>query len=275
MKYTIENFDTKSDQCFEINLDKNCFKSFKNYVKQNKLNNDSNLNNLPLKFVIDFTSLNLGKMLYGSSKTETKQIQKENVKQLIQVYKITTKILRFANRHFKNQFSTTLFVENLTNRKNNNHKMLEFMINTSLCTPFFKKTSTAINYACNYLDLENSEHNMCDFKDNRCSKHRARDFKTTTGCCPKTCKFMCTGPCKTKNISCKLIMCDYLEEKGFYFFPNALGILRIFLSPAERIVVWGLFFKSDKKVNFIIWFVRFLGFLGVLAILKLLLGIII
>lgn len=277
MKYTIENIESLPQNYFEINLDKNCFNLFKQKIRQIKLENKTLTqpqSNLPLSLVINFDALNLCKSIYGSSKNEIKIIQKQNVNQLLKLYKVTKKILKYAKRQLKNQAPTTLFVQNLTNRKNNNHKMLEFMINTTLCTKCFKKTSTAINYACEYLDLENAEHNMCDFKDNRCAKHRARDFKTTTGCCPKNCKFMCTGPCKTKNISCKLIMCDYLENKGFYFSPNYLGVLKTNLTAVERLVVLGLFFKSDKKVNRIIWLVRALGILILFALIKIILGII-
>ncbi len=278
MKYTIENVEALPQNCFEINLNNDCFHLFKQRVKQIKLENKTITqpqSTLSLNLAINFDALNLGKSIYGSSKAETKVIQKENVNQLLKLYRTTIKILRYAKTHLKNNYSKTLLVENLDTKQNNNHKMLEFMINTALCTKCFKKTSTALNYACEYLDIENGKHNMCDFKDNRCAKHRARDFKTTTGCCPKKCKFMCSGPCKTKNISCKLIMCDYLENKGFYFSPNYLGVLRTNLTIVERLVVLGLFFKSDKKVNLIIWLVRTLGILCIFALLKIVLGIII
>ena len=76
MKFEIKELDEKVE-CFKINFKKNNFKDLKSKLKEN-----SNVS-----LLISSEMLNLQTKLYGSNKQETKQVQKENCKQIINVYK--------------------------------------------------------------------------------------------------------------------------------------------------------------------------------------------
>lgn len=248
MKIVIKNAETVTKSVMEINLSSNYFKQIKQNYKDAKM------------LTISFSDLNLGSNIYGSSKKETKNLQKENCKIVIKLYRRTLRVIRFLKLK-RVKFDGTIYIQGLTERKNNNVIMLELMLNCKLSRLFPQRLTAAIDGACTYLDAENSEHNMCDFKENSCAKHRAMGFTRKTGCCPASCKFMQCGPCKTKNISCKLIMCDYLENKGYYFSPHSLAILKVNLTYPERLSTIGFFFKSTKKTHFLIWLVRLLSIL--------------
>lgn len=103
-----------------------------------------------------------------------------------------------------------------------------------------------INLSSNYF--KQIKQNYKDAKENSCAKHRAMGFTRKTGWCPASCKFMQCGPCKTKNISCKSIMCDYPKNKGYYFSPHSLAILKVNLTYPERLSTIGFFFKSTKSI---------------------------
>ena len=220
---------------------------------------------------ISFDELNLGVDIYGGNKQEAKEKQKVNCKKVVAVYKQVVKTVKSLKRH-KKSFLPHLVVENLDNKKNNNDIMLEYMLKVRFFTPLLKKDVTAVDLACDWLDNENEQFKMCDFVDNKCAKARARGFDRMTGCCPANCKFMNNCPCKTKNISCKFIFCDYLENKGFVVSPLTLPIFVVNLSFFQRVASWGLFFKSQRSVNFWLRFVNFLtyfvGAVVVLAVLK-------
>ncbi len=213
-------------------------------------------------FVIDNEFLNIDQKIYGENKKGTIKIQKENSKKVVSVYKSLCKIIG-ALRPKKYGFSGTFYVKDLDKKQNNNDYLVLSLLNLKYNTFIFSRLSKSIIYACEYLDRENALHNMCDFHDNKCAKHRARGFERSTGCCPSSCKFMDNCPCKTKNLSCKLIMCDYLIEQGYYFTPHTIPILTRHMTFIERVTATGMFFKSTKRT---FWFMRIVRFLLCLAI---------
>lgn len=213
--------------------------------------------------VISASALNLSAPLYGSNKKQSKQLQKDNSKKIIKVFNKAIKVVKTKKKMDPN-FDGTIYFELPQNKQNNNEKILEYMLNVALLPPL-KRLGGAVDYACTYLDNENATHNMCDFKNNRCAKHRARGFCRDTGCCPSTCKFSGCGPCKTQNLSCKIIMCDHLENQGYYFSVHHLPILRHYLTYVERLAALGLFFKSKKQTHQILWLVRILTIIGLSA----------
>ena len=179
---------------------------------------------------------------------------------MLKLYKTISKIVKIA-RNKKYNFSGKFFVKNLDNKKNNNDYLLVSLLNLKFNTFFLSRLSKSVLYTCEFLDRENALHNMCDFHDNKCAKHRARGFERSTGCCPSSCKFMDNCPCKTKNLSCKLIMCDYLVDMGYYFTPHTIPTLRLHMNPLERLTSIGMFFKSTKKTYLFMWTVRILEIL--------------
>ena len=252
MNYTFEELIDKNTTYNKITANKTIKKFTQDY-------------NPSLPISIDFDVLNLNAKLYLNNKKETIQLQKDNCKKIISTYKNLIKIIRFVKR--KNPaFNNVFFVPNLHEKKNNNDIMLKGMLDIKFNTRIFNKLNTSILVACDFLDKENAMYNMCDFKDNKCAKHRAKNFTRSTGCCPSSCKFMDNCPCKTKNLSCKLIMCDYLVNQGYYFTPHTLAVLKTNMLYLERVSALGMFFKSTKSTFRFIWIVRFLIGLGIITI---------
>lgn len=199
----------------------------------------------PVFVEVDFQALGLGETLYGKTKEESIKRQRENCKKFKAVYKLTKKVVRVLR---KANFNDTLYVKNLKEKKNNNDFMLVSMLNILAAKPQ-RKFKLAYEAACDFLDMENSLNNMCDFKDNRCAKHREKGIDKNTGCCANFCKLRvpCTV-CPHKNLSCKIFMCDYLiKEKGFYFTPNTVPVLRKYFTPFERFACFGLLCRTEKK----------------------------
>ncbi|MBP3631311.1 MAG: hypothetical protein J6J23_07545 [Clostridia bacterium] len=252
MEYTIDKLEDTNNKTFKLSSLEFDKKELKNAL----------LNNYAIE--LHFKLLNLDIKLYGSNKKETIAIQKENCNHIIKVYKTLSKIVKIAKKY---NFNGTFFVKNLEQKKNNNDYLLTSLLNLKFNTFFLKRLTKSIFYTCEFLDRENSLHNMCDFHDNKCAKHRARGFERSTGCCPASCKFMDNCPCKTKNLSCKLIMCDYLVDMGYYFTPHTIPTLRLYMNPLERLTSIGMFFKSTKKTYLFMWTVRILEILISFALL--------
>ena len=241
----------------------------------NDLFNTKSINkNSSVNFEIDFNFLNLSVKQYGNNLAETKVLQKSNTKLMISAYKKIVKLIKFCNKNNIN-FNNCFFVNNLTEKQNNNDVMLTYMLEIKFNTKPFKKLNRSVDYACEFLDLENSFHNMCDFKDNKCAKHRDLGFDRINGCCPAKCKHLKNCPCTTKNLSCKLIMCDYLMNKGYYFSPHNIPVLSVNLSFFERIASWGMFFKTTKQTYHFLRFIIFLEVLTILILPILILGFIV
>lgn len=250
MEYQIKALEDKKLKYLNIDLSKDCKKEIMANLK------DANA------VKIDFIALNLGKKLYGNNKKETKLIQKENCKQIIRLYRRCVSVVKLLKRK-KFSFNGTFYVENLADKKNNNDFMLCAMLMTRFNTIIYKKLSQTILYACDYLDMENQMNNMCDFKDNQCVCHREKGKKGTTGCCPSFCKFTKSGVCKVKNLSCKIFMCDFLEERGYYFSPHGVPIMKLHMSVFERLASFGMLCRTTKKTIAQMWLIRLLTVLYV------------
>lgn len=245
MKYTIEELNENISTTYIINE-----KNFnKHDLKQALLKNSA--------IEIDFNFLNLGVKLYGKNKKSSIDIQKANCKKVKEVYKTIKKVIHIAKRK-KYRFNNSFYIKNLKSKQNNNDYLLSALLELKFNTIIFNKMNKSILLTCEFLDRENALHNMCDFHDNRCAKHRARGFERSTGCCPSSCKFMDNCPCKTKNLSCKLIMCDYLVDMGYYFTPHTIPTLTHYMNPLERLTSIGMFFKSTRKTYLFMWTVRIL-----------------
>lgn len=240
MKIKFYNLEKTEEKSFLIINNKSIKTIKKNYKKEYQI-------------VIDFDYLNLGQKLYGSTKKETKKIQKANS---IYVVKIYRKICSLVRKIRKLNFDGIFYVTKKDEKKNNNDLMIERMVNLHFEKNIFSKMRKSIIIACDFLDAENKINNMCDFKDNKCAKHRFYNFDRPTLCCPSKCKFNC--PCKTKNLACKLYMCEFLVKQGYCFNPQYIPVLRVHMTFLERYATWGVFFRSTKRTVFFMWVVRFL-----------------
>ena len=251
MKFLIEELTDNSKSYFEINLDKKCLEVIKQATELQDVK-------------IDFESLNLGVTLYGKTKKESIQIQKANCKKVLQFYKICKKAVKILRKKF--DFSGKFYVENLSQKKNNNDIMLVGLCEVDFNTKIFDRMRVAYEYACDFLDAENSLNKMCDFHDNHCTKHRDKGIDKSTGCCPGYCKIRVDGQaCQHKNLACKIFMCDYLiYEKGFYFTSHTLPVLKKHMSTLERAICFGTLCRTEKKSLKFLWLIRGISVLYVL-----------
>lgn len=261
MKFDIQEKE-KSKEYFVIDLSKGCLSK----VKQNLVNIKA--------FEIDESALNLQLCLYGKTKKESIQIQKQNCKQMLKLYAVCVKLIKLLKRK-KIVFGGIFYVRGLEKKKNNNDYMLKTMLDVKFNVRTLNKLSASYTYAADYLDMENSINKMCDFRDNKCAKHRVVGSFKTSGCCPaKLCKYTCDAPCPVWNLACKIIMCDYLiENKGFYFTPHTIPIMRKNFSYFERFFSIGQLCRTKRKAILELWLMRVSGLflsllgLGVLVLL--------
>ena len=213
--------------------------------------------NTKVSFKINFESLNLGQVLYGNSKQESIKIQKKNAKIVLKLYAVVKKVVKLVKK-LKLDFDGTIYVDRLDEKKNNNDLMLISMLNVDFNTNCLKKMKVAYEGACDFFDAENSLNKMCDFHDNHCTKHRDKGIDKTTGCCPNFCKIRVPGaPCAHKNLACKIFMCDYLiNEKGYYFTPNTVPVLKKNMTALERATCFGSLCRTEKKSLKNLWLFR-------------------
>lgn len=245
MKFEIKELEDKKLKYFEITNDSKCISKLKSEVGKFDA------------IKIDFDIMCLGVKLYGNSKKESYAIQKYNCKKIIKLFKVCKKVVKVLKKK-KVEFDGTFYVKGLDKKKNNNDLMIVGLLDIDLNYKFKDRLGMSVHYACDYLDKENSINNMCDFKDNKCVKHREKNIDRSTGCCPPFCKYTKCKTCTVKNLSCKLFMCDYLEEKGYKFSPHTVPVLKRHLNFFERFMSIGLLFKTTKKTIKILWLIRFL-----------------
>lgn len=257
MKYCINENNINSDDFLLISQDFD----FKNLKSQK---------NKEIIFKIDFNALNLTTRLYGNNKKDTRNIQKNNCKKVIRVYRTICNIIKICKRN-NIKFNNMFFVYNFSTKKNNNDLMLLFMLETRFNKKIGLKYQNSLLFACDYLDNELKTENMCDFQENQCIKHRVHNFSRKTGCCPPNCKHIGECGCLTKNLSCKLILCDYLIKKGYYFSPLYLPILAVNMTIIERLCSWGMFFKSTKKTFSFMNFIRIFEIVAMIIVMAILL----
>lgn len=252
MEFKVEELNEKKE-LFEIN--QKTAKFLKYELKNTQFN----------KICIDFEYLNLQKKLYGENKKASIKIQQENCKQMMLVYKTCKKLVKLIKK-MKFEWNGVFYVNGLKNKKNNNDLMLVAMLDTHFNHNIFGQLGSAVHYSCDYLDKENEINNMCDFKDNKCVKHRELKIDKKTGCCPSFCKYVDCKVCTVKNLSCKIFMCNFLENRGYYFTPHTIPVLKQHLNIIERFMCFGLLFKTTQKTISRLWFIRILiGLAGLIV----------
>ena len=236
-----------------IDLSENCYKRIKESFESK------------MCFEIDENALNLGLTLYGKTKKESVEIQKKNCAQMMKLFKVCKKIVKFMKRK-KFSFDGKFYAKDLAEKKNNNDFMISAMLDVEFNVKPFKKLAASYKYAADYLDMENSLNKMCDFRDNKCTKYRAIKSDRTTGCCSKViCKYTCNAPCPTWNLACKIIMCDYIiDKKGFYFTPHTVPIMRRHFSFIERCFSIGQLCRTKKRALAELWTLRGFGLFATL-----------
>lgn len=192
--------------------------------------------------MLGFDELNLNQKLYGNSKKESSKIQKNNTKILLKLFSKIKKSIKFLIKN-NIDFNNEIYIENLSSKKNNNDILLAGFLDIEFNNTG-NKYEKIIAYTCDFLGSENNLNNMCDFKENKCVSCQERNIDRVIGCCQKNCKFVHSGICNVKNVSCKLYMCDYVENKGFYFSPYYQPLLKKYLLFTQIVACRCMLFKS-------------------------------
>ena len=254
MEISVRELTNNSINYFEITNDKSCLKLLK-------------LVNSEVTLKMSYNTLNLGQKLYGENKKESVKIQRENCKYILKLYKIIKKAVKILVK--KNLFHKEIFVENLSEKLNNNDYMIESMLIVDFSLRKHRdKMKSAYEAASIFFDKENSLNKMCDFHDNQCLKFREKNEERITGCCPTYCKLLVPGQaCVHKNLSCKIFMCESVIKKGYYFTPYTLPILKKNMTPLQILILSGSFFMTADKALKRLWIVRLFWTVSLIAIL--------
>lgn len=103
----------------------------------------------------------------------------------------------------------------------------------------YKRYKIIYEYMCEYLDKISK--NACDFNCDKCIANRLKkSAHEEFGCCyykkEGLCKFLINKKCIRPNISCKLFMCSYVENKvlGFKSLPKNYVLLNFFFNKKQK-----------------------------------------
>lgn len=172
------------------------------------------------KILISRELLDVEISAFADTSKGSRKLQKYLYKQVLSVYRRLIKVIKFIDRNdidFDNKFYVCG-----NNVKNSTIKALQDMLNLNFCVSKNNKLSRQIEYACDYLDNELKINNICDFANGRCRKYK-NGITDKCSCCKANCPYGI--PCKVKNISCKLFLCDTVRQLGFVFYPQYVPIL--------------------------------------------------
>ena len=105
-----------------------------------------------------------------------------------------------------------------------------------------KRYELIYDYMCDYLD--NNVCVLCDFKSDRCIANRlGKSVHVDNGCCyfrnEGFCSLFKNKKCTNPNISCKLFMCDYIENKVMKMrsIPKNYLLLDFFLNKKQKDII--------------------------------------
>ena len=219
------------------------------------------------KIYLDRNILSIDHSLYGKDKRSTIKIWRQNCKTIRKTYKFLCRIIHWLRQ--KDQLFDGTFYVNTKSKLNNNDFMLEKMLDLKFKRLHFFRLTQSLEIGCEFLKKESTLNNMCDFKSNVCTNFRAKGQNRDVGCCSKKCKFCAPSECKQINISCRLYLCNFLIEKGYYFDHLSLPVFKQNLSLFDRIVTRGVLFMSTKACFRFAWIVRLLTCILLLSIILL------
>lgn len=158
----------------------------------------------------------------------------------------------------------------LTTVVSNDSKYAEDIINcikASLIKDKGERYTFIYDTVCDYLDSKFKGCNVCDFKDDKCIANREGKINhTEMGCCHsfeyckfyewgytknmKLCQYMQNRQCTTKNISCKLYTCRYIQKRheGFKFNTRKILLLDCFFTQKQHDIIRYNFFKTREEI---------------------------
>ena len=115
------------------------------------------------------------------------------------------------------------------------------------------------NYISDYMDNEFEKYNLCNFKNNQCiaqrdiSDRHKFPYEDYDGCCfnvstKKKCDYLDScKKCKIKSISCKLLICTYLRERGVNYSIYDNLLTKVFFSLKQKLdCIWKFYIGKDE-----------------------------
>lgn len=118
-----------------------------------------------------------------------------------------------------------------------------------------KQYNMIIDYLSNYLINNIKIYEMCDFKDNKCIANRLnKSVAKINGCCYIFRKGLCPNldlknkKCTIDCISCKLLICSYLEKKYGKIKLEKIFPLKKVFNRRQIEIVKRSFFKDKKEI---------------------------
>jgi hypothetical protein len=200
--------------------------------------------------------------LFGNNKKSTKTIQQKSYKVITKTYGVLVKIIKYIKT--KTQYTISNLYRLPCDRKNNNDYMLECMLDLKFNTPRSQRLEKQLEYACDYLDKELATNNICEFRDGKCRKYRDNPTEKSS-CCKAGCKYGI--PCKIKNISCKLFLCDTAINLGYFFHTKYIPMLRTHFSPIDRRLCETSLFLPMNTVTKIIKAARIISIAAIILLI--------
>jgi hypothetical protein len=150
----------------------------------------------------------------------------------------------------------------------NNSKYLNDFV-ASIKAAYILDNSKRIDFIydtiCDFLDNDFKKNNYCDFQKDKCIACRLGVTEhERNGCCYSfevagffsmsmiknegPCRYLTDQGCSTRNISCKLVTCRYLQENGVMYSPYKFLLIRCFLSIKQIDVITYNFFTTKEEI---------------------------
>lgn len=119
-----------------------------------------------------------------------------------------------------------------------------------------EKITLAYDYACDYLDEQFINKNLCGFKNDMCicNSQKLKEKQVNSCCVSTTTKELCNlfdkknKCCKTKNLACKLFVCPALYKKKIRFPIRKIPYIKYFFNFRQKLVAKTYFFLEKEKV---------------------------
>ncbi|MCI8460905.1 MAG: hypothetical protein HFE81_05860 [Bacilli bacterium] len=102
------------------------------------------------------------------------------------------------------------------------------------------------NQACNMINENIKEPNICGFKNGKCHVQRKQKSGKCNGCC-RNCLYQSTAGCTTKNLACKLFNCSEVTSRYNVTKYEDIKILEL-LSIKNRLIVKSDYFSKEEDV---------------------------
>ena len=155
-------------------------------------------------------------------------------------------------------FKTNFILDKSSKLEKENKIIVKNILNILNSKTRREKYELIHDYACQYLDNEFINKNVCGFKNDMCSCNRAKEksFQVSSCCESLKTRIICEKfdskrkTCSIKSLGCKLFICPYLRKHGIRYPIKNIPYLKYFLSPRQKaICITSIFQDKDITVN--------------------------